>query len=187
MRGMADLGDVPWPPEPVETQHLLLRRTQARDRDACIELMCSEEVHRYLGGAQRREDVERAVPEVPGDRPGVFAVEADGSFVGNVFVNRRDPDRPGHVRPEGGEVEIGYLFLPASWGRGYATEAVAAVLGWIDDVLPAEPVVLCTQSANVASVRLAARLGFVETERFVEFDADQWFGARPPAGHQRMV
>jgi RimJ/RimL family protein N-acetyltransferase len=42
--------------------------------------------------------------------------------------------------------------------------------------------VLCTQTANTASVRLAARLGFRETERFMEFDAEQWFGARRPPG-----
>ncbi|MEJ7755969.1 MAG: hypothetical protein WKF83_06160 [Nocardioidaceae bacterium] len=40
-----------------------------------------------------------------------------------------------------------------------------------------EPVVLCTQSANTASVRLAQRLGFVEVERFEEFGAEQWFGS----------
>ncbi len=180
MRHMADLGDVPWPPDPLETPRLLLRRTEARDRCGCIDLMCSDEVQRFLGGARPREDVERDVPEVPGDRPGVFAVEAEGALIGHVFVNRRDPDRPGHLRAEGHEVEIGYLFLPGSWGKGLATEAVAAVLGWIDRVLPGEPVVLCTQAANVASVRLAAKVGFVERERFVEFDAEQWFGVREP-------
>lgn len=39
---------------------------------------------------------------------------------------------------------------------------------------------LCTQSANTASVALAARLGFVEVERFEEWDAEQWFGVRRP-------
>jgi RimJ/RimL family protein N-acetyltransferase len=147
--------------------------------------MCSADVQRYLGGPAAREDVEREVPEVPGDRPGVFAVEADGALIGNVFVNRRDPERPGHLRAEGNEVEVGYLFLPGFWGNGYATEAVAAVLAWIGRVLPVEPVVLCTQTANVASVRLAATLGFVEQERFVEFGAEQWLGARmPEAGRQ---
>jgi RimJ/RimL family protein N-acetyltransferase len=177
---MADLGAVPWPPEPLTTSRLLLRRTEARDRDACVDLMCSDDVQRYLGGARPREEVEREVPEVPGDRPGVFAVEADGALIGNVFVNRRDADRPGHLREQGEEVEIGYLFLPASWGHGYATEAVAAVLEWVEQVLPGEAVVLCTQTANAASVRLATRLGFVEAERFVEVGAEQWFGVRLP-------
>ena len=40
---------------------------------------------------------------------------------------------------------------------------------------------LCTQTANDGSMRLAAKLGFTEVERFEEFGAEQWFGMRPPA------
>ena len=39
-----------------------------------------------------------------------------------------------------------------------------------------EPVVLCTQTANDRSMRLAAKLGFTEVERFEEYGAEQWFG-----------
>ena len=76
----------------------------------------------------------------------------------------------------------GYLFLPSAWGRGYAAEACAAVLEWSDIALPGEPLVLCTQTANLGSMRLAARLGFTEVERFEEFGAEQWFGVRWPRG-----
>ena len=51
-------------------------------------------------------------------------------------------------------------------------------LGWFADALPGEPVVLCTQTANDRSMRVAAKLGFIEVERFEEFGAEQWFGAR---------
>ena len=40
---------------------------------------------------------------------------------------------------------------------------------------------LTTQSANVASMRLAAKLGFTEVERFQAWDAEQWLGRRAPA------
>ncbi|NUS17898.1 MAG: GNAT family N-acetyltransferase, partial [Streptomyces sp.] len=53
-------------------------------------------------------------------------------------------------------------------------------LGWLDGALPGEPVVLTTQSANTASMRLAARLGFAEVERFEAWGAEQWLGMRPP-------
>jgi len=177
---MAELSDVMWPPDPIATTRLLLRSSEARDRQGYVELRCSREVRRYLGGPMAREDAERVVPDVPGDRPGAFTVEADGGLIGTVTVDRRDPERPGRLRPQGNDLEVSYLFLPAFWGRGYATEAVAAVLVWVDRVLPGEPVVLCTQSANHASVRLAERVGFVEEQRFVEFGAEQWFGVRPP-------
>ena len=66
------------------------------------------------------------------------------------------------------------------WGRGYAAEACGAVLGWSDIALPGEPLVLCTQTANVASMRLAERLGFAEVARFEEFGAEQRSGVRWP-------
>lgn len=95
--------------------------------------------------------------------PGVFAVELTGKFIGVVSLDRRDRERPGHLRESGDEVEISYTFLPASWGHGFVSEAVAAVLGWAKTNLPNEPIVLCTQVANEPSLRVAARLGFRES------------------------
>lgn len=176
---MAGLDGVSWPPEPIRTERLVLRPVQARDRAAYVDLLASAEVFTYLGGARPRHELERDLPQVPGQRSGVFAVELAGAVIGSVTLGRRDPDRPGRVLPEGGEVEVSYLFLPSTWGRGYASEAVGAALDWLARELVGEPVVLCTQSANTASVRLAGRLGFTEVDRFDEFGAEQWFGVRP--------
>ncbi|MGW7680137.1 GNAT family N-acetyltransferase [Kribbella sp. NPDC054772] len=173
---MTDLGIGGWPPAVVRTGRLLLRESEAGDRAGFVDLLSSGEVRRYLGGARSRAEVEEVVPEVPGRRVGVFVVEGEGRFVGVVSFGRRELSRPGHVRAEGGEIEVSYTFLPEFWGRGYATEAVGAALRWVADVLPGDPVVLCTQAANERSVRLAARLGFVEVQRFTEFEAEQWFG-----------
>lgn len=74
------------------------------------------------------------------------------------------------------EAELGYMFMPEAWGRGYAAEACAAALEWFADALPGEPVVLCTQTANARSMRLTAKLGFTEVARFEEYGAEQWFG-----------
>lgn len=108
----------------------------------------------------------------------MFAVELDGEFIGFVALERRHPDLPGHVRESADELKIGYMFLPAWWGKGYATEAVTAVLDWAATHLPSELIVLCTQSAHTASVRLAERLGFRKVRTFVAFGAEQWFGVR---------
>lgn len=176
---MADLGPVAWPPGPLRTERLVLRESESRDRAAVIDLFGSSEVCAHLGGPRPRAELERAVPEVPGRRAGYFVVVRDGTTIGIVTFDRRDAKRPGHIRPDGGEAELGYMFLPRAWGFGYATEACAAGLRWFDGALPGEPVVLCTQAANAASVRVAAKLGFTEAERFEEFGAEQWFGVRP--------
>lgn len=39
-----------------------------------------------------------------------------------------------------------------------------------------EPVVLCTHAANDGAMRLAAKLGFTEVERFEEDGAENWVG-----------
>ena len=179
---MADLGSVAWPPDPISTGRLVLREPEARDRAALIDLFTSPDVGTYIGGPRPWEELESAVPAVPRRRPGYFVVARDGTMIGLVTLDRRDADRLGHLRPEGGEAELGYLFLPQAWGHGYAAEACTAALSWFAGALPGEPVVLCTQTANEPSMRLAAKLGFTEVERFEEFGAEQWFGVWVPAG-----
>lgn len=177
---MTELGPVAWPPAPIRTERLVLRESDARDRAAFIELFALPEVRTYLGGPRPRDELERAVPELPGRRPGVFVVDLDGAMIGTVTLDRRDAERPGHVGPDAGEAELGYTFLPDAWGCGYAAEACEAALGWFAGAFPGEPVVLCTQTANVRSMRLAAKLGFTEVRRFEEWGAEQWFGMWSP-------
>ncbi|AGP58200.1 N-acetyltransferase GCN5 [Streptomyces rapamycinicus NRRL 5491] len=154
----------------------MLRPSEARDRPTFIELLASPEVHTYLGGPRPRDELERAVPEIPGRQPGLFVIDFDGAVIGMVKLDRHDAESPGHVRPDIGEAELGYLFLPEAWGHGYAAEACAAALDWFAEALPGESVVLRTQTANERSMRLAAKLGFTEVERYEAYGAEQWFG-----------
>ena len=170
---MADLGPVAWPPEPIRTERLVLRAPEARDRAAFIELLASPEVNTYLGGPRPRADLEREVPAVPGRHPGHFVVDLDGAMIGQVQL-KRATDRGA------GQAELGYLFLPEAWGFGYAAEACTAALGWLAGQLPGEPVILKTQTANTRSLRLAAKLGFTEVERYQAWGAEQWLGLRAP-------
>ncbi|MEV5983118.1 GNAT family N-acetyltransferase [Streptomyces sp. NPDC052114] len=175
---MTELPCVAWPPAPIKTERLVLREPEARDRAAFVDLFASPEVGTYLGGHRPRAECERTLPEIPGRRPGHFVVELDGEMIGTIELNRRDAERRSHARPDAGEVELGYLLLPEAWGHGYAAEACAAVLDWYADARPGEPVVLCTQTANARSMRLAAKLGFTEAHRFEAWGAAQWMGVR---------
>jgi RimJ/RimL family protein N-acetyltransferase len=174
---VAELGPVAWPPAPIRTERLVLREPEDRDRAALVELFTSPEVGTYIGGPRPRAEFERAMPEVSEQRrPGLFVVDLDGAMTGIVTLDRRDAEAP--AGPAAGQVELGYLFLPQAWGRGYATEACAAALDWFAGALPGEPVVLTTQTANDRSMRLAAKLGFTEVDRFEAYGAEQWFGVR---------
>jgi RimJ/RimL family protein N-acetyltransferase len=170
---MTEFGPGAWPPAPIRTERLVLREPEARDRAAFIELLASPEVGTYLGGPRPRDELEREMPQAPERRPGLFVVDLDGAMIGQVILKRA-------IERGAGKAELGYLFLPEAWGFGYAAEACTAALGWLADALPGEPVVLKTQTANARSMRLAAKLGFIEVERFEAWGAEQWLGMRSP-------
>ena len=58
--------------------------------------------------------------------------------------------------------EIGYLLSPSIWGRGYASEAMAAFLAHRRR-LGSGHLTADTDPANTASIRLLDRHGFVQT------------------------
>jgi len=175
---VADLGLVAWPPEPIRTERLLLREPEARDRAAVIELLASPEVGTYIGGSRPRDELERAMPGAPGRRPSLYVADLGGAMIGQIILSRAAGHGPAAAA---GQAELGYLFLPQAWGHGYAAEACAAALSWFAGALPGEPVVLFTQTANARSMRLAAKLGFTEVERYEAYGAEQWLGRWSPA------
>lgn len=172
---MTESGLAAWPPSaPIRTERLVLREAEARDHAVFVDLLASSEVHTYLGGPRARDELERELPETPERDLGICVVQFDGAMIGQVILKRAVGGRGT------GKVELGYLFVPKEWGFGYAAEACEAALDWLDDALPGEPVVLFTQTANARSMRLAAKLGFTEVERFQAWGAEQWFGMRSP-------
>lgn len=68
--------------------------------------------------------------------------------------------------------EAGWIIAQPHWGKGYATEAMHAVLGWFDATHGPARVVCMIEHGNAASFGVAARLGFAAR---AEHD---WDGAR---------
>lgn len=56
--------------------------------------------------------------------------------------------------------EAGWALAPWCHGRGYATEAVTAALGWADANVDATRVVCLIEVGNAASFKVAAKCGF---------------------------
>ncbi|MFD4639642.1 GNAT family N-acetyltransferase [Lentzea sp. NPDC058436] len=155
-------GHASWLTTPITTERLVLRESEARDREAFVELFSSPEVGTYIGGSKPRDEVDRTAPPIPGRRPGFFVVELDGSMVGIVSFDVVDEERL-----------LGYLFLPSVWGRGFAYEACSAALDWYAAAHPDEPLASITQTANTASMRLLAKLGFTADKRYEAYGAEQ--------------
>ena len=63
------------------------------------------------------------------------------------------------VHADAPDVELGWTIARAAWGRGYATEAARACAAWMFTTLCLKEVVSFIDPANVASVRVAEKLG----------------------------
>lgn len=61
--------------------------------------------------------------------------------------------------------EIGFVLHPDFWGRGFAREALEAVLPDVFAALPMDAIVADVDPRNQASLGLLKRLGFRETHR----------------------
>ncbi|UCZ61991.1 GNAT family N-acetyltransferase [Mycolicibacterium phocaicum] len=163
----------------LEGDRVRLRKARDGDAEGLIETQTDERVRRYLGGPRPVDEV-RAVLEGVGaatllDAPGCYiatAAESD-EMLGTVTLSRRRNDVPGHLDPGGDELELSYVFRPHAWGQGYASEAARLLLRYAAGELADQPVVIITQTANRASLRLAERLGFSVVATFEQYDAEQ--------------
>lgn len=111
----------------------------------------------------------------PGDPDGwvQFSVEArdTGRLVGDVGLSPAEG--------ESGVVKIGYTMDPAHQGRGYATEAVRALVDYAFDTLGADIVRAYASAENLPSIRVAEKAGLILVERFERtYEGETWQGVR---------
>lgn len=71
------------------------------------------------------------------------------------------------VTAEGG-VEIGYGLSPEYWGKGYATEAVEAMVDWASKQPEVKFVEAETEETNIASQKVLKKVGFLPTGKYGE-------------------
>ncbi len=152
------LAQVAWP---VRTERLSLRPAGPADLGATWRYRSLEDVARYLGYAPPTREEYRAVFLEP-DRLGkTLAIERDGVVVGDLMVAVEDgwAQREVAEQAKGVQAELGWVLDPAYGGRGYATEAVGALLRLCFDDLGLRRVTAGCFADNEPSWRLMERLG----------------------------
>jgi RimJ/RimL family protein N-acetyltransferase len=166
----------------IETERLVLRQPRLEDAPAAAEMLGDAEVMRFLGGKTvPPEDVPAVVQkwvarwELNGVGPFVLERREDGRFVGRAGVLVWDRRTWMHTSfPEAGEnaqPEIGWALARAHWGYGYATEAARAVRNWARAERGFDRLVSLIAPDNLASKRVAERLGAEPAETVRLFDS----------------
>ncbi|WP_431950251.1 GNAT family N-acetyltransferase [Actinacidiphila sp. bgisy167] len=143
----------------LRTERLLLRRWRDRDLVPWAALNADPEVREHLGEPLTRKQsdasVARFLAEFDERGYGWWAVEikASGEFAGFAGLDRVDDGLPFTG------VEIGWRLARAAWGKGYATEAARAVLGFGFGALGLPEILAVTTAGNLRSQAVMRRIG----------------------------
>ena len=150
----------------LETERLILRGNTLEDFPAFAAMWADPDVTRFIGGVPLgEEDAWAKFLRVAGHWAllgyGFWAVveKAGGKRIGEAGVlgMKRDLVPSFHDVPE-----LGWGLLPQAQGKGYAGEAMRAILGWAETRFGKVRMVCIIDPDNAPSLRLAARLGFRE-------------------------
>ena len=73
-----------------------------------------------------------------------------------------------------GAAELGYDFRSDFWNQGFATEAATAVQVYAFDVLRLPQLISLIRVGNLASKRVAEKVGMSLTEEFTRYEIHYW-------------
>ena len=168
----------------LETERLILRQPVAGDAERQFRLLNTPGIMRYIGGSRTLAEINERHAKIAANftRYGfgfmMLIEKQSGDLVGHCGLKR--VDAVGAKNP--GDLEIGWVIREDRWRRGYAGEAVRAILDWAFGPLAAPHVVALTSPANEPSWRLMERLGM---ERRIDLDFHD--PAYPPEDSRTIV
>lgn len=150
----------------LKSDRLILRQWRAEDRLPFQRLNADPRVMEFFPGVLSAEESDALVGRIENhfNRHGFgpFAAELveTGNFIG--FVGLMVPEFEAPFTPA---VEIGWRLEAEHWGRGLATEAARAAVGYAFDDLGLNGLVSFTVPGNVRSRRVMERIGMTHDSR----------------------
>jgi RimJ/RimL family protein N-acetyltransferase len=152
----------------LETNRLIIRGHRPDDFKDCVAMWSDQAVTRFIGGKPAAPDeVWSKMLRYAGLWSllgfGYWAIEekASGRLVGEAgFADFKRVIEPAIDAPE-----IGWALAPWAHGRGFATEAISAMVVWGDTHLPSRRTVCMIDPANLPSIRVAQKSGYAEFGR----------------------
>ncbi|WP_213280327.1 GNAT family N-acetyltransferase [Chryseobacterium indologenes] len=158
----------------IETDRLILRKLVDEDFERIFLLDSNPEVMKYIGvpvSTDINESkkvismIQKQYEENGVGRLGVVEKES-GQLIGWSGLKLLTHETNGYQNV----LELGYRFLPESWGKGYAVEAGIASLDYGFNDLNAEVIYAYAHSGHDASNHILRKLGFEKTSEFEEPD-----------------
>ncbi|HWA31655.1 MAG TPA: GNAT family N-acetyltransferase [Rhizomicrobium sp.] len=152
-------------PPILETERLALRAHTLDDFAPYAAMRADPAVMKFMGKGDlmSEEDAWAKFQAMPGHWSlmgyGYWAVveKTRGAYLGN--IGYADKKRPSS-HPASGAPEMGWALAASAHGKGYAGEALKAVLHWGRDHFGPARVVCVISDGNDASIRLAEKHGF---------------------------
>jgi RimJ/RimL family protein N-acetyltransferase len=148
--------------EEIRTARLLLRRVRPSDAGQITAFVQDPLVHRMLASVAPNQTKAQTLAWIAGHDAGaardsdhVWAIELDNQLVGVTGAHRSNTCLP---------FEVGYWLAPQAWGKGLMTEALGALLDWLEQ--RGEKAFVSGHFAdNPASGRVLQKLGFIHAGR----------------------
>ena len=140
----------------LETERMTARMIVQSDLDSLCRILCDDEAMRHYPKTLSREEVQEWLARIfaryaeYGYAFWAWELKSTGEFVGQAGLLPQIVD--GVL-----EMEVGYLFVPAHWHKGYATEAARASRdhGFKNHKVP--HIISLIRPQNAPSIRVAQR------------------------------
>ncbi len=164
----------------VETERLILRDIRNQDAEGLFLLDSDPEVHKYLGNKpvqdmqQITEVIEFIQQQYKDNGIGRWAMieKQSGNFVGWTGLKYMRTKANNHCY----YYDVGYRLIRKYWGKGYASESVAASLVYGFETLKLREIFAMAHIENIASQHVLQKNGLVKHNAFqYENEPHYWF------------
>jgi RimJ/RimL family protein N-acetyltransferase len=153
----------------IKTERLILRAHRLDDFDDYVNLLSDEAVVRFISGipSTREQSWARLIRSAGMWHFmgfGFLAIEEKetGRLIGEAGFHEVRRDMKPSLEDT---LETGWALMPSAHGRGYATEALKALIAWAEDNFPGKAMTCIISPDNAPSLRGAEKLGFREVTR----------------------
>nr|WP_319272717.1 GNAT family protein [uncultured Draconibacterium sp.] len=150
----------------LNTQRLILRPIEAKDKQAILDYRSDAEANKYQGWIPKSlDDVETFLGKlaaefnVPDTWFQLAVVDKNtNKLIGDIGIHFIDEH----------QVELGYTIAKQYWGLGFATEAAKAIIEYLFCELKKHRITASVDKENIASFAVLEKLGFRKEAHFKE-------------------